>query len=134
MANSSANYRESINSVIRISTALQVLLRAWQEHTGERETPIQQVLTFAYVAGSSEPVPMADLIDSTGVSQSSVSRNVATLGPGVSPSQPGYGLMEAFEDPYYRRRKLVRLTSKGLKLRNELQTALTNLLCRTERE
>jgi DNA-binding MarR family transcriptional regulator len=116
------------NPNLRIATALQVLLLAWQEQTGERETPIQQVLTFAAVAGSSEAVPMGDLIDTTGVSQSSVSRNVATLGPGISPSQPGYGLMEAYEDPYYRRRKLVRLTAKGTKLRDHMQAVLDRLL------
>jgi DNA-binding MarR family transcriptional regulator len=112
----------------RISTTLQVLLRAWQEETGERETPIQQVLTFAAIAASSEPVAMGELVASTGVSQSSVSRNVATLGQGISPSLPGYGLMEAFEDPYYRRRKLVRLTAKGAKLRDHLQHTLDRLL------
>jgi DNA-binding MarR family transcriptional regulator len=114
--------------VLRISTALQVILRTWQEETGERETPIQQVLTFAAVAGSSEPVAMGDLVASTGVSQSSVSRNVATLGPGINPSLPGYGLMEAYEDPYYRRRKLVRLTAKGTKMRDHLQNTLDRLL------
>lgn len=59
---------------------------------------------------------MADLEKLTGVGQSSVSRNVTKIGPGPNPKEPGYGLVEAYEDPFYRKRKLVRLTKRGKEL------------------
>lgn len=63
---------------------------------------------------------MQDLIARLAVEQSSVSRNCALLGPGLSPSEPGYGLLETYEDPHYRRRKLVKLTPRGELLRDAL--------------
>ena len=71
---------------------------------------------------------MADLSDLTGLAQSSVSRNVAKLAQGMSPSEPGYGLIEAFEDPYYRKRKLVRVTPRGLDFAKKLEKSASAYL------
>jgi DNA-binding MarR family transcriptional regulator len=96
-------------------TATMCALEVFWKHTGSTDTPLSQVLTFLNVAWRGE-VSMADLADQTGVVLSSVSRNVAKIGPGPNPSEPGLGLVEAFEDPWNRKRKLVRLSKKGLKL------------------
>jgi DNA-binding MarR family transcriptional regulator len=90
-------------------------LEAIKEFTGNSEIPAQTVLTFLHISLRSE-VPMADLIKLTGVSQASVSRNVARLAQGLTPDKPGAGLIEVYEDPYFRSRKLARLTSRGRKL------------------
>lgn len=101
---------------------LRMELSAIQKFLDVSDIPTQQVMTFLFVAEKGEAV-MGDLAEATGVAQSSVSRNVARLGNGLSPSEPGYGLLEAFEDPYYRKRKLVKLTPRG----KELVKAIDNV-------
>jgi DNA-binding MarR family transcriptional regulator len=100
---------------MKATTQLALQLQAVQRFLGNNDLPIQQILTFLHVAGTDD-LPMADLVELTGVAQSSVSRNVARLGRGTSPSEPGYGLMEAYEDPYYRKRELVKLLPRGKEL------------------
>lgn len=101
-------------------------LECWSKLTGSTDTPISQVLTFLHVAYRNE-VSMAELEKLTGVTQSSVSRNVSKIGAGVNPREPGLGLVEASEDPYYRKRKLVRLTEKGKRLAGEINKVSTRL-------
>jgi DNA-binding MarR family transcriptional regulator len=103
-------------------------LEVFWKMTGSTDTPMSQVLTFLHVAARGE-LPMADLADSTGVVLSSVSRNVAKIGPGPNPKEPGLGLVEAFEDPWNRKRKLVRLSAKGRKLAERINDeVLTKVL------
>lgn len=90
-----------------------------QRFLDKADIPTQQVLTFLHVAASGE-IPMADLVALTNVGQSSVSRNVDLLGKG-KPSKPGHGLISAEEDPYFRKRKLVRLTPRGHELRKAIE-------------
>ena len=85
------------------------------------EIPTQQVLILLALANSSEPIAMQSLQAHSGVTQASVSRNCSALGPGPRPGVPGYGLIEAYEDPEWRRRKLVRFTQKGELLRKRLK-------------
>lgn len=70
-------------------------------------------------AGQSTVLPMADF-EKLGGSQAAVSRNIAMLGIGKKYGEQGAGLVEAFEDPEYRRRKLVRLTPRGRKVLGEV--------------
>ena len=102
------------------------LMEAMRDRLNAPEIPAQQVLTFCHVADRAE-LPMAELLKLTGLAQSSVSRTVAKLGQGESPREPGFGLIEAYEDPYFRRRKLVRLTPRGKELAKELQRVLVGL-------
>lgn len=108
-------------------TVLTQLLTTLQKEMGQSDIPLQQLLTFTHVANVTE-MPMADLANLTGVAQSSVSRNVARLGPGMTPSEPGYGLLTAYEDPYYRKRKLVSLTPRGKELAKQLETVGAKLM------
>lgn len=95
------------------------------EYTDNRTLPLQQIMILLHVANVSEAMPMADLVQLTGVEQSSVSRNVALLGSGLPiERKKGYGLVEAYEDPMYRRRKLVALTPRGQMLQKDLATIL----------
>jgi DNA-binding MarR family transcriptional regulator len=68
-------------------------------------------------------LPMQQLEKITGWGQTSVSRNVSKLGRGIG-ERPGAGLVEAFEDPHWRRRKIVRLTGKGVVLRERINAIL----------
>jgi hypothetical protein len=55
-------------------------------------------------------MPMQEIEKQTSWSQAAVSRNIAKLGIGITHDKTGPRLVEAFEDPTYRRRKIVRLT------------------------
>jgi DNA-binding MarR family transcriptional regulator len=110
---------------MKATTQLAVQLRLIQKFLKAPELQAQQILTILAVADRSE-IPMADLEKLTGVGQSSVSRNVAKLGQGTSPREPGYGLLEAYEDPEDRRRKLVRLTTRGKALIAQLESSVAS--------
>ncbi|GBL46900.1 hypothetical protein SFMTTN_2727 [Sulfuriferula multivorans] len=69
---------------------------------------------------------MPELESAVGVSQATISRNVAKLGDGVTFKEKGAGLVEAYEDPKYRRRKLVKLTPKGRRVVDELYILLNS--------
>jgi len=75
----------------------------------------QAIAIFFYIGihGPQEGVRMQKIAEELDIAQSSVSRNVYKLGDVNRHKKPGIGLLIAFEDPMERRRKLVRLTSKG---------------------
>lgn len=93
--------------------AARTLLRELTAATENPELPTQQVTILLALMDATGPVSMADLVTATGVSQPAVSRNVAILGRGQRIGEKGYDLVEAYEDPTYRRRKLVRLSPRG---------------------
>jgi DNA-binding MarR family transcriptional regulator len=101
----------------------QALLKAQEkfaEYLGKGDVELQAFSTFLVIAERVNDFPMQDLQDILNMSQSSVSRNVALLSIGTI-SNPGPRLIEAFEDPEYRRRKHVRLTARGKKLFDEIR-------------
>lgn len=96
---------------------------------GTREQiPSQHLLVLLHVAATDE-IPQLDLIDKTHSSQSAISRILYDLGEG-SPKEAGMGLLEAYPDPEWRRRKLVRLTEEGRILMNGLATIVSAQLAR----
>lgn len=66
-------------------------------------------------------MPQQEIEKLTGWAQSSISRAVARLGVGVSMDEPGPQLIEAYEDPRERRRKIVRLTARGRAMAEKMQ-------------
>jgi DNA-binding MarR family transcriptional regulator len=92
--------------------------------TGNDRLELQTMQTFLIVCISGGEVSMQEIEKQLDFGQSTTSRNVAKLGIGASLDEPGPRLVEAFEDPAYRRRKLVRLTARGQKLAEELTTIL----------
>ena len=104
----------------------QALLKAQEkfaQYLGKGDVEIQAFSTFLVIAERINDFPMQDLQDALGLSQSSVSRNVALLSVGTV-TNPGPRLIEAYEDPEYRRRKHVRLTARGKKLMDEIRETL----------
>jgi DNA-binding MarR family transcriptional regulator len=100
------------SNLLRITTEV---LQAVRDYTGNNDIQSQTVLVFLHVALRRE-VAMSELQKLVGISQASVSRNVAKHSIGLSVHEKGQNLVEAFEDPAYRVRKLVRISEKGLKL------------------
>jgi len=76
------------------------------------EMPIQMAVIFLNVAAD-EGLNMTDLYKRSGVSQASVSRNVAALSKWHRLNKAGHDLVTTKEDPAERRRKVVFLTPKG---------------------
>jgi DNA-binding MarR family transcriptional regulator len=56
---------------------------------------------------------MQELAEESGLTQSSCSRNVAVLSRWEEFGKPGLDLVESFDDPRERRRKIVYLTANG---------------------
>lgn len=67
-----------------------------------------------------------------GRTESSISRSLAALGRG-RPDRPGRGLLETIEDPYNRRRRLVRLTPQGARMAAAVADEIARLVQRNVR-
>lgn len=67
-----------------------------------------------------EGIPMQEISRKLGIAQSSVSRNVYKLSYINRHRSKGVDLLEAYEDPMERRRKLVRLSRKGQRVYESL--------------
>jgi len=90
----------------------------------DAEMQTQAVAVFLCVAKSPMPIRMSAVAEEIGLAQSSISRNVALLSEWTRHQVKGQGLLEAYEDPMERRRKLVRLTKKGEKFAKSISELL----------
>lgn len=88
------------------------------------EIPSQTVAIFLTVANQATPIKMSEIAKKLSVAQSSVSRNISYLGKINRHHKPGLGLLDTFEDPEERRRKLVMLTPKGQQFFMRVKQAL----------
>jgi hypothetical protein len=101
-------------------------LRVLREATDNPELPVQTMQFFFYVAVRyPNEVPYGEVEKILGMSQASTSRNAAYLARGIpNRGHKGYGMVEVFEDPFYTKRKLIRLTAKGLTVAQQVTSAL----------
>lgn len=81
----------------------------------------QSIAVFFYVClySGADGVSMQTIAQKLDLAQSTVSRNCYKLGDKTRGGN-GIGLLQTFEDPEERRRKLVRLTAKGRRVFNTL--------------
>lgn len=79
----------------------------------------QQLSVLLLIAAHGE-APMADVAAKADMERSSVSRNMAILGPYGRQGKKGLGLLSFREDLTNRSRKFVKLTPKGKALVDEL--------------
>lgn len=86
----------------------------------------QTMKIFLTVCLHGGEVPMQEIEKATGWSQAAISRNIAKLGAGITMDDAGARLVETFEDPQWRRRKIVRITARGRELAAKLQTFMSN--------
>ena len=78
----------------------------------DADLPLTTVAVFLTVV-KNENMTMKEMSKFLNISQSSCSRNVAYLSQYHRLHKPGLNLLVSREDPMERRRKIVRLTSKG---------------------
>ena len=100
-----------------IFMTLAKLLERVRDEDSSMTTQQLSVLLLISVHGEA---PMADVAARADMERSSVSRNMAILGPYGRQGKKGLGLLSFREDPTNRSRKFVRLTPKGQALVDEL--------------
>ena len=98
------NHHEAASSLLKV-------IERFREIDGEMQA--QAIAVLLKVAKNPLPLKMSEIAEELGLSQSTISRNVAYLGDWNRRKEAGHKLVEAYEDPAERRRKLVRLTAKG---------------------
>lgn len=96
----------SNDPLFKLAQAVQVIRRL------SPDMPIQQVGILLSVA-QKPGLTMNELVKLTGLSQSSISRNVQAMSKYHRLGKPGLNLMEAVIDPREPRRRLVFLTVEG---------------------
>lgn len=74
---------------------------------------LQQLHCILVIATESDGTSLTDLASKVGITMATASRYVAALGKVDRHHREGLNLVEAFEDPMERRRKIIRLTAKG---------------------
>lgn len=104
-----------------------ITMKTIAKFIGTADIPMQHAQSFLLVANSRSPISMGEVMEQVGVAQSSLSRHMEILGQG-RPSKPGLQLLQAYEDPEYRRRKLVQLTPRGKLLVEEIKKATERLV------
>lgn len=94
-----------------------------QDVTGNRELTALASTVLLHIATHDE-MPIADLQGLCGCTHAAISRILAKLSQGLTPDAPGAKLIEYYEDPYYRARKLVKLSPKGKEMAKKLSKVL----------
>lgn len=85
------------------------------------EMPLQQVMCLLVIAQSEEGLSLTDVAKKVGISLTTASRYVSALGKTTRHRTEGLNFIESFEDPMERRKKIIRITTKGkIALRNIL--------------
>lgn len=79
----------------------------------DSEMPLQQAHCLLLIAGAKEGTSLTDLAKKAGIGLATASRYVAALGKINRKKEEGLKLIEAYEDPMERRKKIIRLTPKG---------------------
>lgn len=79
----------------------------------ESEMPLQQLHCLLVISQSEEGLSLTELAQKVGITLATASRYVAALGKQNRHREEGLCLVEAFEDPMERRKKIIRLTTKG---------------------
>lgn len=83
------------------------------------EIQAQQIVVFLHVIGK-PGITLKELERLTGLSSSSVSRNVLALSAVYKKGVPGHNLIETFDDPDDRRSKRAKPKARGIAVYNTL--------------
>lgn len=93
-----------------IETLLRVLTEVQKV---DPEMPLQQFMCLLVVAKHKDGISLTDLARRSNIGLATASRYVASLGKINRHREEGHNFIEAFEDPMERRKKIIRLTTKG---------------------
>ena len=77
------------------------------------EMPLQQLMCLLVVAKDPEGLSLTEIARRADISLTTASRYVAALGKQNRKREEGLNLVESYEDPMERRKKIIRLTIKG---------------------
>lgn len=77
------------------------------------EMPLQQVICLFVIAQEKDGISLTDLANKVGIGLASASRYVGALGKVNRRREEGFNFIEAYEDPMERRKKIIRITTKG---------------------
>jgi len=97
------------------STALMRCLSSIKHIREAEENFTPQMYQILMEIARQPGITLQGLVDATGTSLASISRNCMALGEWHRFGKPGLGMVEAVEDPHERRRKICFLTPKGRK-------------------
>lgn len=96
------------------------------EYFDNRRFEWQTLEMFLHVASQASPISQQELEARMNIAQSAISRNVAKLGNGLTMHDVGARVVESYEDPTSRNRKLVRLTTRGEEFKAKLLLLMGN--------
>lgn len=74
---------------------------------------LQQLHCLLVIATEPEGTSLTNIASKVGISMATASRYISALGKIDRHRREGLKLVEAFEDPMERRKKIIRLTNKG---------------------
>lgn len=77
------------------------------------EMPLGQVMCYLVIAQEKDGLSLTELARKVGIGMATASRYVASLNNMTRYRTEGLKLVESFEDPLERRKKIIRLTTKG---------------------
>ncbi len=81
---------------------------------------LQQLYCLLVIANEPEGTSLTNIANKAGISMATASRYVSALGKIDRHHREGLHLVEAFEDPMERRKKIIRLTNKGKSFINKV--------------
>lgn len=120
-------YSSSVTTVSptqrRIGLMMLEILDVLRDGCNDPELPAQTMAILLHVATHSTPPGVMELGALTGMSKASASRLVQILGRGMR-DREGLGLLSTEEDPQNWSRKLVKLTPKGIRLMEAIETKM----------
>jgi DNA-binding MarR family transcriptional regulator len=109
----------TLDNALRLITAIRTI---------DPEMPLPQVHCFLIVANSEDGLSLSEIAKKANVGLATASRYIASLGKINRHREEGFQLIESFEDPMERRKKIIRLTTKGkVALKNALGENHANL-------
>ena len=86
----------------------------------ESEMPLQQLHCLLVIAQVEDGLSLTEIAQQVGIGLATASRYVSALGKQNRHREEGLLLVESFEDPMERRKKIIRLTSKGKAALNKI--------------
>lgn len=93
---------------------LETLLRVLMElQKVNPDMPLQQFMCLLVIAKHKDGLSLTDLAKKANIGLATASRYVASLGKINRHKEEGFNFIEAYEDPMERRKKIIRLTTKG---------------------
>tara|TARA_E500000081_G_scaffold9566_1_gene11456 strand:- start:20724 stop:21056 length:333 start_codon:yes stop_codon:yes gene_type:complete len=105
--------------IIKTEKLLSVIEEFRKYQPNIESTAISVFLVIA-MHNRKEGIPMQFIADKLNVAQSTVSRNITKFLRLERNKDSRMGFLESFEDPFMRRRKLVRLSTRGLNLLDDI--------------